>query len=150
MRGGAAALAGRDRAASPATTAAPATASTPARSRTRTRRTLGIVQVESPAAVAAAPELAAIDGIDVLFVGPSDLSYSMGIPGEFEHPDFRAAIARVVAAARDAGKAAGVMTATPAAISAAAADGFRMIACSTELGLMVDAVRGVAAAARAL
>jgi 2-keto-3-deoxy-L-rhamnonate aldolase RhmA len=113
-------------------------------------RTLGIVQVESPEAVAVAPELAAIDGIDVLFVGPSDLSYSMGIPGELDHPEFRAAVERVVGAARDAGKAAGVMTAAPSAIAAAAADGFRMIACSTELGLMVEAVRGVAAAARAL
>jgi 2-keto-3-deoxy-L-rhamnonate aldolase RhmA len=113
-------------------------------------RTLGIVQVESPDAVAAAPELAAVDGIDVLFVGPSDLSYSMGIPGELDHPDFRAAVERVVGAARAAGKAAGVMTAAPSAIGAAAADGFRMIACSTELGLMVEAVRGVAAAARAL
>jgi 2-keto-3-deoxy-L-rhamnonate aldolase RhmA len=113
-------------------------------------RTLGIVQVESPDAVAAAPELAAVDGIDVLFVGPSDLSNSMGIPGEIDHPDFRAAVERVVGAARAAGKATGVMTATPAAIRAAANDGFRMIACSTDLGLMVEAVRGVAAAARAL
>jgi 2-keto-3-deoxy-L-rhamnonate aldolase RhmA len=109
-------------------------------------RTLGIVQVESPDAVAASPELAAIEGIDVLFVGPSDLSYAMGIPGEIEHPDFRAAIARVVEAARAAGKAAGIMTGAPAAIRGAADDGFRMIACSTDLGLMVDAVRDVAAA----
>jgi 2-keto-3-deoxy-L-rhamnonate aldolase RhmA len=113
-------------------------------------RTLGIVQIESPDAVEAAPELAAVDGVDVLFVGPSDLSYSMGIPGEIQHPDFRAAIERVVAAARAAGKAAGIMTPAPPAIRAAADDGFRMIACSTELGLMVDAVRGVAASARAL
>jgi 2-keto-3-deoxy-L-rhamnonate aldolase RhmA len=109
-------------------------------------RTLGIVQVESPAAVAAAPELAAVDGIDVLFVGPADLSYAMGIPGEIEHPDFRAAIARVVEAARAAGKAAGIMTPGPAAIRGAADDGFRMIACSTDLGLMVEAVRRVVAA----
>jgi 2-keto-3-deoxy-L-rhamnonate aldolase RhmA len=113
-------------------------------------RTLGIVQVESPDAVAAAPDIAAIDGIDVLFVGPSDLSYAMGIPGQIDHPDFRAAIERVVEAARAAGKAAGIMTARPEAIPAAAEDGFRMIACSTELGMMVDAVRAVAEAARRL
>ena len=113
-------------------------------------RTLGIVQIESPEAVAAAPALAAVDGIDVLFVGPSDLSYAMGIPRQLDHPEFRAAIARVVEAAGAAGKAAGIMTARPEAIPAAAADGFRMIACSTELGLMVGAVRAVAEAARAL
>jgi 2-keto-3-deoxy-L-rhamnonate aldolase RhmA len=113
-------------------------------------RTLGIVQIESPDAVAAAPEIAAIDGVDVLFVGPSDLSYAMGIPRELEHPDFRAAVDRVLEAAHAAGKAAGIMVSAPDAIRGAAADGFRMIACSTELGLMVGAVRGVAEAARAL
>ena len=43
---------------------------------------LGVFQVESPEAVAAADDLAAIDGVDVLFVGPADLSHSMGIPGQ--------------------------------------------------------------------
>ena len=113
-------------------------------------RTLGIVQIESPEAVAAAPEIAAVDGIDVLFVGPSDLSYAMGIPGELDHPEFRAATARVTGSARAAGKAAGIMVAAPDAIRTAADDGFRMIACSTDLGLMVEGVRRVAAAARAL
>jgi 2-keto-3-deoxy-L-rhamnonate aldolase RhmA len=113
-------------------------------------RTLGIVQVESPAAVEAAPEIAAVDGVDVLFVGPSDLSYAMGIPRQIEHPDFRAAVERVVEATRASGKAAGIMVSTPEAIRGAAADGFRMIACSSEMGLMVDAVQRVVQAARQL
>jgi 2-keto-3-deoxy-L-rhamnonate aldolase RhmA len=53
---------------------------------------------------------------------------------------------RVVDTACAAGKAAGIMTGDAPAIRGAADDGFRMIACSTDLGLMVDAVRGVAAA----
>ena len=49
-------------------------------------RILGVFQVESRAAVAAVDELAAIDGVDVLFVGPADLTHDLGIPGEFTQP----------------------------------------------------------------
>ena len=74
-------------------------------------RVLGVFQVESRAAVAAADELAAIDGVDVLFVGPADLCHEMGIPGEFANPQFTAALDRVAAAAKAHGKAAGMLVA---------------------------------------
>src|SRR3954467_14265068 len=113
-------------------------------------RTLGIIQVEHPGAVEAAEEIAALDAADVLFVGPTDLSYAMGIPRQLDHPDFRAAIERVVAAADAAGKAAGIMVSTPEAVAGAAADGFRMIAVTSELGLLVRAAKEVVAAKQAL
>ena len=74
----------------------------------RAERTLGIAQIESPEAVEAVEEIAAVEGIDVLFVGPEDLSYSMGIFRQFDDPRFRSAIERVVAAADGAGKTAGI------------------------------------------
>ena len=86
----------------------------------------------------------------MLFVGPTDLSYAMGIPRQLDHPDFRAAIQRVVAAAEDAGKAAGIMVSGPEGVAGAAADGFRMIAVTSELGLLVRAAQEVAAAKAAL
>jgi 2-keto-3-deoxy-L-rhamnonate aldolase RhmA len=52
------------------------------------QRVIGVIQVESPQAVDNANEIAAIDGVDVLFVGPTDLSHSMGMPGPFDDPDF--------------------------------------------------------------
>jgi 2-keto-3-deoxy-L-rhamnonate aldolase RhmA len=113
-------------------------------------RTLGIIQVEHPGAVEAAEEIAALDAADVLFVGPTDLSYAMGIPRQLDHPDFRAAIERVVAAADNAGKAAGIMVSGPEGVAGAAADGFRMIAVTSELGLLVRAAQEVAAAKAAL
>ena len=113
-------------------------------------RTLGIIQVEHPGAVEAAEEIAALDAADVLFVGPTDLSYAMGIPRQLDHPDFRAAIQRVVAAAENAGKAAGIMVPGPEGVAGAAADGFRMIAVTSELGLLVRAAQVVAAAKQAL
>src|SRR5262245_18216859 len=113
-------------------------------------RVLGIVQVEHPGAVEACEEIAALDRADVLFVGPTDLSYAIGIPRELDHPSFRAAIQRVVAAAENAGKSAGIMVSGPEGVAGAAADGFRLIAVTSELGLLVRAVQEVAAAKAAL
>ncbi len=73
------------------------------------RRILGIIQVESPSAVEHVAEIAAIDGVDVLFVGPTDLSHSLGVPGRFDDPTYLDALDRVTAAAEAAGKAAGIL-----------------------------------------
>ena len=105
--GGRAALGDRPRR-SRCFTAARATAPTRTRWSTRASGCFGIAQIESPEAVEAVEEIAAVDGIDVLFVGPSDLSFSMGRFRQFDDPEFRSAIERVVAAARDAGKTAGI------------------------------------------
>lgn len=70
---------------------------------------LCMVQIESPEAVAAAPAIAAVDGVDVLFVGPTDLTHTMGIPGRIEDPRYEEAITEVAGAAEEAGKAAGVL-----------------------------------------
>ena len=60
------------------------------------RRILGIIQIESRSAVEHAAEIAAIDGVDVLFVGPTDLSHSLGIPGGFDDPAYLDALRHVV------------------------------------------------------
>jgi 2-keto-3-deoxy-L-rhamnonate aldolase RhmA len=70
-------------------------------------RTTLFCQIETAAGVENAFEIAAVDGVDCLWVGHFDLSASLGIPGEFEHPKFLAAIERVVAACREHGKACG-------------------------------------------
>jgi 4-hydroxy-2-oxoheptanedioate aldolase len=66
------------------------------------------VQIESTAAVAAVDEILAVDGIDAVFLGPSDLAASMGLLGQQEHPRVRAAVEHCLAAAQQAGKPAGV------------------------------------------
>jgi len=98
-------------------------------------RTLGVVQIESPAAVAASEEIAALDGVDVLFVGPNDLSYAMGLWNQLDHPEVRGAFESVRSAAEKHGKAAGIM-ARPNTIERAVADGFRMIAIGSEAAFM--------------
>ena len=67
-----------------------------------------LVQVESAAAVEAAGEIAAVDGVDGVFVGPADLAASMGLLGQQTHPDVVEAVLRTFAAVRAQDKAVGV------------------------------------------
>ncbi|GGM04979.1 aldolase/citrate lyase family protein [Nakamurella endophytica] len=74
--------------------------------------TLVVAMIEDAAGVAAAAEIAAVDGIDGLFVGPADLSVALGLPGAVTHPEVTSAIAAVHQAARAAGKAVVAITGT--------------------------------------
>jgi 2-keto-3-deoxy-L-rhamnonate aldolase RhmA len=66
--------------------------------------TLVVMMIETPEAVKNAGEIASVEGVDVLLVGGSDLSATMGIPGQYTNPDFLDAIDAVIAAAQGAGK----------------------------------------------
>jgi 2-keto-3-deoxy-L-rhamnonate aldolase RhmA len=70
--------------------------------------TLLMAMIETPAAVSNAEAIAAVEGIDVLHIGASDLSTEMGIPGQYQHERMRAAFETVAKAARGHGKAMGV------------------------------------------
>src|SRR5437879_3174155 len=72
------------------------------------RETLLMAMIETPEAVENAAEIAAVDGIDCLHIGASDLSTEMGIPGQYTHERMRAAFERVGKAARANGKSFGV------------------------------------------
>ena len=115
----------------------------------RNEEIVGIVQIESRAGVEAAAEMAAIDGIDVLFVGPADLSHALGIRGRADHPDFEAAIRTVADAARDHGKAAGIMLWKPEDAARFAALGYTFFSLSTDGALLNAAVRGSVQTGRA-
>ena len=73
------------------------------------RETLVVVQVETDTAIKHIDEIAAVDGVDVIFIGPIDLSHSLGVAGDFKHPDVQAAIDRVAAALVGAKPAFGIM-----------------------------------------
>jgi 4-hydroxy-2-oxoheptanedioate aldolase len=68
------------------------------------RETFIVVQIEQPQTVDEVEQIAKVDGVDVLLVGPGDLSIQYGIPGQMDHPTMRKAFERVAAAAADAGK----------------------------------------------
>jgi 2-keto-3-deoxy-L-rhamnonate aldolase RhmA len=75
--------------------------------------TLVIVQIETAQGLERVDEIAAVDGVDVLWVGQSDLTASLGFPGRFDDPRYGEALKRVAAAAGARGKAAGFMATSP-------------------------------------
>ena len=111
-------------------------------------RLLGVFQVESPEAVAAVDSLAAMDGVDVLFVGPADLSHTMGIPGRFDEPAFTAALDAVATACRAHGKAAGILLPSASAIPPYRERGFTFIGVGSDTGWVVAGAKAQIDAAR--
>ncbi len=67
------------------------------------------IQIETPEAVDIVDQIAALDGVDWLFVGPADLSVTLGVPGEVLHPKCIDALKKVSAASKKAGKAWGIL-----------------------------------------
>ena len=109
---------------------------------------VGVYQVESPAAVENAAAIAALDGVDVLFVGPADLSHSMGIPGRFEEPAFLEALRAVSDATERAGKAAAILLRGPDDLQRYLDLGYRFIGIGSDLNFVIDGARAVIAAVR--
>ncbi|MFS0911645.1 HpcH/HpaI aldolase/citrate lyase family protein [Microbacterium sp. 179-I 3D2 NHS] len=109
------------------------------------RHTSLTVQIETVAGVAAATEIAAVDGVDAVFVGPSDLSASMGLLGQQTHPDVTAAVLEVFAAVRAAGTEVGVNAFDPAAADAYVAAGADFVAVGADVALLARASEQLAA-----
>lgn len=102
---------------------------------------LGVVQIESVRAVAEAAEIAAVDGVDVLFVGPRDLSHDLGVPGQVTSPEFTGAIEQVRVAARKHGKACGLLVNDGAAARARIAEGWTFVAIGSDSTLLAAETR---------
>jgi 2-keto-3-deoxy-L-rhamnonate aldolase RhmA len=102
-------------------------------------RTLVIAQIETERGLENVEEIAAVDGVDVLWVGHFDLSSFMGIPGQFADPRFDAAMRKVVEVCLRHGKAAGFMATDKAWIDRALGMGYTMIAGGTDNGLLQQA-----------
>ncbi|MFJ4224405.1 HpcH/HpaI aldolase/citrate lyase family protein [Microbacterium sp. NPDC089695] len=103
------------------------------------------VQIETAAGVAAAAEIATVDGVDAVFVGPSDLSASMGLLGQQTHPDVLAAVDTVFRAVTAAGKPVGVNAFDPAAADAYIAGGADFVAVGADVALLARASEALAA-----
>jgi 2-dehydro-3-deoxyglucarate aldolase len=95
-----------------------------------------VVQIESRAGVAAAAEIAAVDGVDGLFIGPSDLAAAYGHLGNANHPEVQQAIAQVHAAAQAAGKATGILSPVEADARRYLEMGMRFVAVGSDLGVL--------------
>jgi 2-dehydro-3-deoxyglucarate aldolase/4-hydroxy-2-oxoheptanedioate aldolase len=111
-------------------------------------RNLVIAQIETERGLEAVERIAAVDGIDVLWVGHFDLTNFLGIPGEFENPKYLAAVRRVVAAGRKHGKGLGFMVADATWAQQYQALGFNMLATGTDHGILAAGVAAILAAIR--
>lgn len=109
---------------------------------------VGIVQIESPGAVGEADAIAAIDGVDVLFVGPADLSHSLGVPGQFQSETYLDALSVVVTAAEAHGKAAGILVYDTAVVPRHLEMGFRFVGIGADAAFVADGAKRALAAVR--
>jgi len=99
-----------------------------------------VVQIESASAVEQVEEIAAVDGVDVLFVGPQDLSHNLGVPFELQSPVYLAAVERVRRAAERHGKTCGLLVGDGAAAAARHAEGWTFVAIGSDATLLAAAV----------
>jgi 4-hydroxy-2-oxoheptanedioate aldolase len=112
-------------------------------------RVVGIVQIESAGALGEADAIAAIDGVDVLFVGPADLTHSLGIPGRFTDAAYREALMTVVAACRAHGKAAGILIYDTALVPDLLGLGFTFIGIGADAAFVAAGAKVALGAVRA-
>jgi len=99
-----------------------------------------IVQIETADGLANVERIAAVPGVDALWIGHFDLTNFMGIPGQFKNPAFLAAIDRVVAACNANGKTAAFLTADDTWVRDYAARGFRLFAYGVDQAMLQQAL----------
>ncbi len=96
-----------------------------------------ILQVETPSAVALLPNIAALEGVDAVFIGPADLSANMGLLGKVGDPKVQDALAAGAKAARQAGKPCGIIGQDAAVVQKYLEMGFTFVAMGSDVGLMM-------------
>jgi 2-keto-3-deoxy-L-rhamnonate aldolase RhmA len=111
-------------------------------------QTAVIVQIESVIAVEKAAQIAAVPGIDVLYVGPADLSGSLGVPVGKLEPPLLEALKRVVAAGRATGRCVGIDAPSNERLETFAGLGFRLFSFGIDAGYLSDGGRAAAEFAR--
>ncbi|MBU57497.1 MAG: 2,4-dihydroxyhept-2-ene-1,7-dioic acid aldolase [Alcanivorax sp.] len=103
-----------------------------------------LVQIESAEALKNLDQIAAVDGVDGVFIGPADLSASLGHRGNPAHPDVQAAIEDAIARIRRAGKAAGILNANRALARRYLELGCLFVAVGVDTSLLMGALKDLA------
>jgi len=111
---------------------------------------LGIIQIETLESLKIVDDIAGVDGVDVLFIGPADLSMSLGIFRQVQHEDYQKALKITVSAANKHGKAAGVLMSDPSQYDMYHALGFRFLACGADGSFIKKGASSMASALNSL
>jgi 4-hydroxy-2-oxoheptanedioate aldolase len=105
------------------------------------RDTLVVVQIESKEGIGNLAGILSVPGIDVVFLGPYDLSQSLGLPGQVDHPKVRSTMQQAVAACRLAGVAAGVYADSAEAVRHWVGAGVQYVAVGVDTALIYTLTR---------
>ena len=117
--------------------------------RVNNEEVLVIPQCETASCLNAIESIAALPGVDGIFIGPFDLSISMGIPGQFDSREFTGAVARILRACRENGKFAFVFTGDEAAIPAYFCQGFDAVTYGLDAAVLINGFRQLVEKAKA-
>lgn len=104
---------------------------------------LTVVQIETSEAVANAGEIASVDGVDVLFIGPLDLSTNLGVHQRYDEPVFVEALDRVAAACKTNGKASGILVPKVEMLPAMIEKGFTFFVVGSDGGLVANGLNAL-------
>jgi 2-dehydro-3-deoxyglucarate aldolase/4-hydroxy-2-oxoheptanedioate aldolase len=112
------------------------------------RNTLAVVQFETKLAMERADELLSVKGMDIAMVGPADLSISLGIPGQFEHPLLLSTIERLIEKCNQHGVVPGIQMRTVASAKFWIERGMRFVGAGGEHGLLLEKAKEAVAQLR--
>ncbi len=115
--------------------------------RTANDQTTVILQIETPEALKNIKEIVAVEGVDIAFVGPSDLTMTLGLLDDRGNPRVVDALREVVKACEAAGKAAGVMAASPEEVERDLAMGFRFVSLASDVRQLINGAKSLLATA---
>ncbi len=121
---------------------------TPDYLRTANKGLAVVVQLESPQAIAALEEIAAVPGVDALFVGPADLSAAMGHGGDHTHAQVMTLMTEAARRARALGMPIGTLGNAPESVTRYRAAGYSFVAVASDLGLLMRGAQAALAALR--
>jgi 4-hydroxy-2-oxoheptanedioate aldolase len=110
------------------------------------QETLVVMMIESREGVEAVDEIAAVPEVDVLFIGPYDLSLSLGIIEQFDNPIFSEALERIIKAGQKAGIAVGLQSGNLSMLARAREMGANFLICGGEAAVLLEGYRKVLAA----
>lgn len=103
-----------------------------------------LVQVENKAGLENLDDILAVDGVDGVFIGPADLSASMGYLGQTMHPDMQATILAALKRISASGKAAGILTTDEGMIQSSLDAGAQFVAVAMDIALLLNNAKAAA------
>ena len=102
-----------------------------------------IIHIEGMEGIENLTDIVQVDGIDVIFLGPYDLSQSCGVPGEVDHPKVVNAMKEAVETAKKYGKAVGTFTESPEKAKMWSAIGVQYVSYAVDVGLVMNAFKEI-------